>query len=329
MLVNVMSARLRPYLILGTVVVVFTLLDRSNFFGTATVYSSFQMFAAFGLVALGLGLTMIIGEFDLSVAGVYGLAGCVAVLAGNENATLGIACAVLVGAFFGFLQGVVVTKLSVGSVPVTLGGLLTATGCAYVVTQNDTLSFDNMELALALNDQVAGVFSPRSLVSFGIFLAVAITIFSTRLGRDLIATGSDRRAAMTSGVPVDRIVIGTFMFSGALAAISGALLSYGLASAAPTGLSEVMVPAIAATILGGVSLSGGVGTPLGIAAGVLTLTVLRSGLNALSAPPWSHQVATGLVLVAVAVADAPYLSRAFRRLRILLGTSHEMTSNAK
>src|SRR5262249_58745310 len=110
-------------------------------------------------------------------------------------------------------------------------------------------------------------------------------------GRASAGVGSDRRAAMTAGVGVDALIIGVFGFSGLCAALSGALLSYSLASASPSGLSDVIVPAAAAAILGGVSLAGGTGRPLGIAMGVLSLAVLRAGLHALGAPPPGHRVA--------------------------------------
>jgi ribose/xylose/arabinose/galactoside ABC-type transport system permease subunit len=86
-------------------------------------------------------------------------------------------------------------------------------------------------------------------------------------------------------------------------------LSFSLASASPAGLADVLVPAITAAILGGVSLAGGTGNPLGLAAGVVTLSLLRSGLNALAVPPYVNDIASGLILLAVAIADAPYLLR--------------------
>lgn len=84
-------------------------------------------------------------------------------------------------------------------------------------------------------------------------------------------------------------------------------------SASPAGLTDVLVPAIAAAILGGVSLSGGVGTPLGLAVGILTLSLLRSGLNALGVPPFVNGIASGAILLAVAIIDAPYLARRLSR----------------
>jgi ribose/xylose/arabinose/galactoside ABC-type transport system permease subunit len=305
----VLQPAFRPYLILAIVILLMSAFDagQGRLLTIATAFSALQTFATYGLVALGLGLTMLIGEFDLSVAGVFGLAGCVALLMGVTDPWVGMACALGIGLVFGLAQGLLITKLELGSVPVTLGGLLTTTGTAYVLTGNRAVSSDHVELAMAIDQPVASLFSIHSLITLGIFAVAGIVFSFTRLGRDLIALGSDRRASIMTGVSVDRLVIGSFVFSAMAAALGGTLLSMGLTSASPSGLADVLVPAVAAAILGGVSLAGGTGTPLGIAAGILTLTVLRSGLNAIAAPPFAHDVATGLILLAVAISDAPFL----------------------
>jgi ribose/xylose/arabinose/galactoside ABC-type transport system permease subunit len=307
----------RPYLFLAATILLLAALDgdAGRFLSSATAFSALQSFATLGPVALGLGMTMLIREFDLSVAGMFGLAGCIAVLAGADNPWAGLAAAVLAGCAFGLVQGLIISGLNLPSVAVSLGGLLTAVGIAYVITEGHALVYANMELSLALNEHIAAVFSARSLVAAAIFVLLAAVVGFTRTGRDMIASGSDRRGALIAGVAVNRIVVGTFVLSGALAALSGALLSYSLASASPSGLSDVLVPAAAAAILGGVSLSGGAGRPLGIAAGVLTLSVMRSGLNAIGAPPFAHDIAMGSILLAVAVLDAPYLSRQLKAFR--------------
>ena len=100
-----------------------------------------------------------------------------------------------------------------------------------------------------------------------------------------------------------------------LAALAGSLLSYSLAAASPVALADTLVPAAAAAIIGGVSLSGGKGTPIGIAGGVLVLAVLRSGLTAIGVPPFAHDIVTGAVLLAVALLDAGDLERRLFGLR--------------
>jgi ribose/xylose/arabinose/galactoside ABC-type transport system permease subunit len=308
--------RSRPILVFLAVLAGLVLVGggEGNILTTATAFSSLQYFSTFGLVALGLALTMLIGEFDISVGGLFGLGGCVAVLTGNTDPWIGLAAALSTGLVFGIVQGLIITGFRLDSVAVTLGGLLTANGLAYVLTLNKTITFDNIDLALALNEPIAAILSPRSIVTVAFFVVATFIFGTTRIGRDLIATGSDRKAAMISGVRVDRLLVASFALSAALSALGGALLSYGLASASPAGLTDVLVPAIAAAILGGVSLSGGVGGPFGLAIGILTISLLRSGLNALGVPPFVNDVVSGAILLAVAIVDAPYLSR---RLRFL------------
>lgn len=301
----------RSWGLLALVVLIMALLDigQWRFLSSATAFSALQQFATLGPVALGLGLAMLAREFDLSVAGMFGMAGCVAVLMGAEHPTLGIALAVLTGALGGAVQGLIITRLRLGSISVTLGGLLVFVGLAYVLTSSRSISYGNLDAALAVDAPIAGIFSLRSLVTVGLFIGAALCISTTRVGRDLVAIGSDRRAAIFAGVNVNGLLVGTFAVSGVLAAFAGSLLSYGLASASPSGLTDVLVPATAAAILGGVSLSGGVGRPLGIAGGVLVLAFLRSGLNALGASPAIHDIAMGLVLFAAAIIDGGTLVR--------------------
>ena len=318
---RLMDPDLRPYWILSAVVLLLVVadLETGRFLSQATVFSVLQLFATLGPVTMGLALTMIVREFDISVAGMFGLAGVFAVMTGGESPLVGVLVAVTVGVVGGAIQGLIMVRLRLSSIGVTLGGLLTFSGLAYVLTQNQAIPYSNMEVALAVNEPFLGVLSIRSVLALGIALVAAAVMAYLRIGRDIIAIGSDRRAAAIAGVPVDRLMVGVFVVSGGLTALSGALLSYGLAAASPSGLSDVLVPAAAAAILGGVSLSGGIGKPLGIATGALVLCVIRSGFNALGVSPHAHDVATGAILVAVAVLDAPALAVRITALRLRWG----------
>jgi ribose/xylose/arabinose/galactoside ABC-type transport system permease subunit len=301
----------RPFAVLAACIVMLALIDgtEGRFLSAATAYSTLQIFATISLVTLGLGLTMMIREFDLSVVGMYGMAGCIGVLTGTHHPWLGLWLALAIGMTAGIVQGFIIVRLHLSSVGVTLGGLLVFVGIAFVLTESRSLPYENLGVALMLNERLAGIFSIRSVVALAFFIAAAAIFAWTRLGRDIVAIGSDRRAAMTAGVKVDSLIIGIFTFSGLCAALSGVLLSYSLASASPAGLSDVIAPAAAGAILGGVSLGGGSGRPLGIAAGALTLAVLRSGLNAVGAPPFVNDITMGAVLLTVAILDGPYLAR--------------------
>lgn len=277
--------------------------------GSETVFSVLQNFATYGPVALGLGLTMLVREFDISIAGTFSLGSCIAVLVGTVDPALGVAAALLAGLACGFAQGVLIVRLQLGSVAVSLGGLLTFSGIAYVLTGNQSVSFGNLGVAMAMNAPILGLFSIRSLAALAVFAIAAVVVSYTRIGRDMIATGSDRQASAMAGVAIDPLVVGAFTTSGILSAGSGALLSYSLAAASPAGLSDVTVPAIAAVILGGASLLGGAGRPLGTAAGMLILSLLQTGLTALGFPPFVQELVTGTVLLVVAISDGPDLVR--------------------
>jgi ribose transport system permease protein len=296
----------RPYLLLVLITLVLGAFDRGQgrFFTTGTAFSVLQQFATIGPIALGLGLSMIIREFDLSVGGMLSLSGCIAVLTGADYPALGVALALLCGLAWGLLQGGIMVWLRLGSIGVTLGGLLTLGGLAYVITGNLSISYPRMDVAMAVNHPVLGVLSLRSLVALAAFLVAAFFMARTRAGRDVYATGSDRRAAMVAGVRTSVIVPAVFACSGMLAALGGSLLSYSLAAASGVALTDALVPATASAIIGGVSLTGGKGTPIGIIGGVLVLGLLNAGLNAIGTPPAVQDVVTGGVLFMVAVADA-------------------------
>jgi ribose/xylose/arabinose/galactoside ABC-type transport system permease subunit len=300
----------RPFAIMLGTIAVLGLLDHGTgyFFSIGTVFSVMQLFATLGLVALGLGLSMLVREFDLSVSGMVGLAGCIAVMTGGANPWLGAVLGVGAGLVSGILQGLIMTRLNLSSVGVTLGGLLTLQGLTYVLTGNQNVSYPNMTVALELNSPIAGLFSVRSVVALAIFVIAALLMTYTRLGRDVIATGSDRRASRIAGLNTDRVVIGVFAASGACSALAGVLLSYSLGAASPVGLSDVLAPAAAAAIVGGVSVVGGRGSALGIAAGVLTLCILSSGLSAIGVPPYVHDLVTGAILLVIAILDGPDLA---------------------
>jgi ribose transport system permease protein len=309
---------LRAVALLMLIVAGFVVFDRLGLghFGKDTAFSVLQYFATFGPVALGLGLTIMVREFDISIAGMFGLGGCIAVVVGGYDPLLGLAAAIAVGIVGGAFQGYAMVRLGLSSVAVSLGGLLTFGGLAYVLTGNRTVSSGRMDLALIVNTPILEILSLRSLVAVLLFVIAAALVAYTRIGRDMIAVGGDREAATTAGVKTDVILIGTFAVSGFLSAISGALLSFSLAAASPAGLSDVSVPAVAAVILGGASFSGGTGRPLGTATGVVILGLLRTGLTAIGVPPYVHEMVTGGVLIGVAIADGGDFMRRLYRVTV-------------
>ena len=308
-----------PFAILAIMVVVLALVPVVTQYTvrTANVYDIFQNFASYGLVALALGITIIAGEFDLSVSSMYLLGGMVAVLTGGGSPIVGIAAALGTAILVGLVQGGLIARFRLNSMPVTLGGYLVVLGITYILGHNKSVLYDNFTVGLRIDKPVLQIFSIRSLVALAIFVVAAVVLRYLRVGRDLRAIGGDRRAARVAGVPVDRLLVGVFVVAALGAALPGALLSYSLATASPTNIGfDVLTFSATAALIGGVRLSGGKGGAVGIAAGVLSLSVLQEILAILRSPDYVSSLITGGLLVIVTIVWAPELSQWFRTTRI-------------
>lgn len=271
-----------------------------------------QNFSSLGLVTLALGLTMIAGEFDLSVSSMFLLGAMIAVKTGVHSPAQGVLIAVVVGFAVGLVQGLIVAKLRMNSMTVTLGGFIALLGLVFVISDSQSISYANLAIGEHLDSSIAGVFSLRILFTIAIFLVIGAIFFFTTLGRDLRAVGSDRKASRTAGVRVDGLVIGVFTLSGFLATFGGALQGYSLAYATPDRTVGPLIFATTAALLGGVALSGGRGNPIGIAAGILTLAMITEAIPVLHSPEYVNALIPGLVLLVVTLVDAPELKRRLR-----------------
>ena len=303
--------RLIPTLAIAIVAIAFVVVPLASGRGLRVfdVYNGFQGAAQFGFIALALGLTMIAGEFDLSVTGIHVLGGVLAVSFGAENAFVGLLVGVGVGLAIGLAQGALIAITRSPSLAVTLGTLIATLGLASMITGGLSLTYTNPEVTLGIDQTVLGVFSPRSLILLGAFLLAAGILTATRLGRELRATGSDRRAARVAGVPVARLVVGAFAASGALAALGGVLLAYSYSSANPDPGPQLLILAIVATLLGGLSLSGGRGQPLGILMGVVAVAFVGQLTTMLGLPSYLTQITFAAFLVIIAIVDVARTSR--------------------
>lgn len=306
-----------PYLFLAAMVVAFLVVPALA--GTSmtpfNIYNAFQTFASLGVLSVALGLSMIAREFDLSVLGVYALSGMVAVKTGEQNPLLGIAAALAVSLVWGIVQGAAVTFLRLPSAALTVGGYILLLGVTATISSSKSVPFHNFDVADLLDTPVLQVFSVRSLIALGLLALLALAMTYTRFGRDVRAVGSERRASRRAGVRVDGALITVFALTSLLAGLAGALLAYSLAAATPDPGFTPLIFALTASLLGGISLRGGTGTVLGIAAGAIGLALLQEILTIVKAPSWTNDLVTGLLLVVAAVIAAPGIFRLWQKVR--------------
>lgn len=288
----------------------------NHFLSPPNLYALMQSFAYLGIVALGLSVTMIAGEFDLSVAATATVAGLVTIKMGDSSAVLGLSCAITFGVAVGLANSVLLPWLQVSSLVTTVGSMIFLTGVGFWIAGGRILSYDGFEAGDFLDQKLIWIASPRFLITFLCYLAVSVFLSHTTLGRDIYAAGGNRKAALQSGARVTAALTTCFVISGAFAALGGGLMSLSLASAAASLNGDVLLQAASAAIVGGVALSGGVGTPLGVAAGVLILSMLNNGLGLMSATSTQVLLLNGLLLLIVVLLDGRLGGALARRHRI-------------
>jgi ribose transport system permease protein len=256
------------------------------------------------LASLGATLVIIAGSVDLSVGSIALLTG--AVLASLINAGVGspvlvLLIAVAVGAAIGLLNGVVFAYGRVPSFIATLGTLSLFAGIGLTILQGSTINFTNQ----GIRDLAIGQFVPNiqnaALIAVVAFLAVWFLARRTRFGLYVYAVGGNERVVELAGVSTRRVKVLILVASGITAGLAGLLLTAQLGAAGPTTGSTILLDSVAAIVIGGTALSGGVGGVGRTVLGVLILTVLSNGLNQIGAADYTQTIIKGLVIIIAAV----------------------------
>lgn len=276
------------------------------FLNAGNLYSLLQSFAILALVATGLALVMIAGEFDLSIAGIIPLAGLIAVKVGDSaGVPTGVATAIAVAVAVGVLNGWLTAHYSVPSLAVTVGTLVLTIGIGFAVAGGKIVTLTDFEPGLWLDQALADIVSPRALIHMVLVVAAAWLMAKTWSGMKIRAVGSDRQRSSASGLPVTRVLILAFVISGLFAGMAGALQGITLASGSPGSDEATLLQAVTAAIIGGVALTGGKGSIPGVAAGAMLLAVVGNGLSLQGTSTAIIQLINGGILLIIVVIDRP------------------------
>jgi ribose transport system permease protein len=298
------------FLILLGIVAAFALLRFEQF---ATVFNFRNIAAdASGLLIIAVGMTFVIitAGIDLSVGSVLVFSGVIAAkvmlgLGGQGWGAIlvGLAAGLAAGLAWGVVNGVLVTKARVPPLIVTLGTLGMALGSALLITGGIDVRGVPLELTTTIGiGQLAGV--PYVVIIAAVVTATgAITLGMTRFGRYTYAIGSNAEAARRAGINVDRHLIKVYGLSGFLAGMAGMVSLARFATTTIGAHSTDPLAAIAAVVLGGTSLFGGIGTVLGTLVGVFIPAVLQNGFVILGVQPFWQQVAVGAILIVAVYID--------------------------
>lgn len=305
--------KLLAFASLIVLMLIFSVLKPEAFFTTDNIIGILQSTTVIGVLAIASTFIIITSGIDLSV-GVL-MTFC-AVMAGVLMVNLGLPMwvgvpgAVIVGALCGTASGLAITKLRVPPFIATLGMMMLLKGASLIITKtrpiyfNDVEGFDAISLGSALSDLIPGLPIPNGvLIMFIVAVLCAVVLNKTALGRYTFALGSNEEAVRLSGVNVDRWKVIIYAFSGGICGIAGLLIASRLNSAQPALGQGYELDAIAAVVIGGTSLSGGVGTILGTIIGAFIMSVLINGLRIMSVAQEWQMVLTGVIIILAVYTD--------------------------
>lgn len=258
-----------------------------------------------GILTAAISFAILIGEIDLSVTGVMAFSACVGTWAMKSGLPwiVTIIFIILIGMGFGIFNGLMVSKLKAVSLIETLAVNIALQGAVLAITQGRAIVNFPEAFKIIGQGSIFGV--PILPIVFIIAYIILHSVWKrTALGRSMFAVGGNANCANVSGIKVDRIKIYAFLISGTLAGLAGYLLASYLGAVTATFGSDMQMYCIAASVIGGVSLSGGRGKISGVLGGVLLLTVIQVGLQVLGINSFYVNMAGGIMIFIAVLIDA-------------------------
>jgi len=294
------------------------------------VESSIERIIPLGVMAAGLAVTMIAGEFDLSIASMAAFSGAVTVALSGLGLPVSVTIGILSGILLGMLQGWAIAKLGISSLVFTVGTLILIRGMTWLVCGGLSIRVDDITATDIFRGKILFL-SPLSITALAILIGLGVFLSRTRWGRELYALGGARPEAIAAGVRYKRGMVVAFGISGGCSAVGGSLVSALGGSAAPGALEVMLVTALSAVLVGGISLAGGRGTMVNVFLGFSIIAILSAGLAGMGAKAFVSVLFIGLLLLVVVLLDyfLRFVSERDRRNRIRLAAAQAASHEAK
>lgn len=259
--------------------------------------------AFIGIVALAQSLLLLLGELDLSVGKIATLSGILSGLLMTQvgvNPFLALILGVLCGAVLGAINGLLITKLRINAMVATIGMQGVYGGITMVITKGSAITGIPQEILFLGKDNLLNIPIPF-IVAIVVLVLIAYFVMKTKTGRYVYAIGNSPAAAKIMGIKVDRVRILVYVIVGLLSALAGMLYVARLGSAQATIGESWPMNSIAAGVIGGVLLTGGVGNPIGAFFGAAIISVISNVIVLLGVNIYWQEAVSGIVVV-VAIA---------------------------
>ncbi|MCM3698829.1 ABC transporter permease [Paenibacillus macerans] len=258
-------------------------------------------------LALGMTLVMILGGIDLSVGAIVAVSGTLTVGFMVNNGIpmpVAILLGVVIGTLLGFFNGVIITQFKLPAFIVTLATMNIAQGIAYIYSGGRSARITNDAYTQLGTGKLFG-FLPLPVLYMVILIIIFIVLLNkTKFGTNIFAIGGNREAARLSGVRIKKVEIAVYTLAGLLSALAGIVLSARMYSGQPSVGQGYEMDAIAACVLGGVSMAGGRGRISGTIFGVMIIGVVSNGLNLMGVSSFWQLLVKGLIILIAVLIDA-------------------------
>lgn len=301
-------------------------LVNANFLTSQNIMLSLNSGVVYTIIAIGIAFVIITGEIDVSVGATMGMSAAVFATLIRDGSNWGLAALVslCIGLVIGLINGVGVTVLKIPSIIMTLGVNGIVRGLIYVYTEGKWV--ENLPAGFKALSQLNLGQITYFYLSALIFMAVThIVLTRTRRGRYLAAVGDNLGGATLLGIPVTAVKVSSFVLCGMLAAVGGILYVSRVGFVTPIAGNGYEMKVIAACVLGGISLTGGVGSVIGAAVGAAIMASISRVLVFLGFSSDYDNTITGILLITIVVVDALLQAKArerARRARLAARTAH-------
>jgi ribose transport system permease protein len=274
------------------------------FLTTDNLMGVFRSFSLTAIMSVGMVMVIVTGGIDLSVGSVMGLSGLVTALA-FQNGFPTVVCVSFglgVGFVFGLTNGLLVTAGRLPPFIATLGTLSIGRGLMYIVTRGVPVTPDTPEVFNAIGQGYVGLVPAPVIIMLVLATAFSVIMRFTTFGRHVYATGGNEQAAWLSGVNTSRVKLVVYTLAGAISAIAGIVAFSRYLSAEPAAGVGLELDVIAAAVIGGASLSGGVGSVQGAILGAALTGIIANGVVLMNINTYAQQTITGgVILIAVSI----------------------------
>lgn len=325
---NYFSKYLGVYIFLVAMIILMTIIS-DKFLTLSNILNILRQISVNAIIAFGMTLCILLGGIDLSVGPVICVAGvlCAKVINAGTNIYLGILTGILVGFLAGIFNGFLISNTGIAPFVVTLCSQSICKGLAYIWTNGSPIACNVEEFTFYGNGYVANIIPVPVIIMLVIFAIMIFLLEHTVFGKHIYAIGGNRDCARYVGINLKRVETIAYTISGTLAGIAGVVLAARMYSGQPNAGEGYELNAIAATVIGGASMSGGIGSVSGTILGALVIGIMNNGLNLMKAQYYYQTIAKGVVILAAVLLDT-YKHRLEAR-RQLEAAAHEAKHESK